>query len=376
MAVQAILSHAHCAVRPGHEPVPNAISTSPAGEIFGHLVRMNDGKRHARPKLALERALSAVDLNKVAERAAFHSQQHALQGDTPSALAASLNESMQNVPVTTMAELLGFKHHQLQAVALWMEQFVSCLSPLSSATQLTAASGAATALLGELSSMVDDSQAVPGQLLHQVLAHAGLCDWNDRLAVLCNLVGLMSQTFEATAGLIGNTWVRLAREPELLASFMAWREDHRAMGLQMLKLVDEVCRFDAPIQNTRRFVTQDTVILGNPVSAGVPVLLLLGSANRDSRIHPQAHVFEWHRAPRPYFSFGHGVHACPGRALALAIAAAAISQELQTSSMQHLSSLQVLYRPSVNARMPVFESTQTSPPVLSAPMHPHDPKES
>lgn len=130
MAVQAVLSHAHCAVRPGHEPVPGAISGSPAGDVFGHLVRMNDGMRHSRPKLALERALSAVDLNKVGERAAFHSQQHALQGDSLHALAASLNDSMLHVPVTTVAELLGFKQNQLRQVSLWIGQFVSCLSPI------------------------------------------------------------------------------------------------------------------------------------------------------------------------------------------------------------------------------------------------------
>lgn len=360
VAVQAVLSHAHCAVRPGNEPVPGAISGSPAGELFGYLVRMNDGTRHSRPKLALERALTAVDLNTVGERAAFHSQQHALQGETPYALAASLNDSMLNVPVTTMAELLGFNQNQLQQVALWMRQFVSCLSPLSSSTELIVASDAATALLDTLSSLVDASQSSEGQLLHQVLTHAALCDWNDRRAVMCNLVGLMSQTFEATAGLIGNTWIALARNPELLATILALRDEPRAMGLQMQILVNEVCRFDAPIQNTRRFVAHDTVILGTQLPAGAPILLLLGSANRDSSLHLKADAFDWNRAPRPYFSFGHGAHACPGRALALAIAASAITQCLQTTSLQHLSSLQVHYRPSVNARIPLFESALTN----------------
>lgn len=230
MAVQAVLSHAHCAVRPGHEPVPFVISGSPAGEVFGHLVRMNDGMPHSRPKLALERALLTLDLNKAGERAAFHAQQYAIQGGSRHALASSLNDSIWHVPVITMAELLGFKQHQLRQVADWVGQFVCCLSPLSSAIQLASASDAAIELLRELSSLVDDSQAVPGQLLHEVLAHAASCHVNDRRAVLCNLVGLMSQTFEATAGLMGNTWVALLRQPALWQAFCCCVKTRKPWG--------------------------------------------------------------------------------------------------------------------------------------------------
>lgn len=356
LAVQAVLSHAQCVVRPTHEPVPTAIAASPAGEVFGHLVRMNDGERHTRPKLVLERALGAVNLTHVGARATFHSQQHALQGDSPHTLAASLNNAMLTVPVVTVAELLGFGPSQCPQVAQWMAQFVSCLSPLSSRTQLDAAIDAAVELLDQLAGLVDASQPTSGQLLHHVLAHAASCGWTERRALLCNLVGLMSQTFEATAGLIGNTWLALSRSPELLADFLAAREDPSSLGLQVQSLVNEVCRFDAPIQNTRRFVTQDALILDTPLPAGAPILLLLGSANRDSTNNQQADELQWNRAPQPYFSFGHGVHACPGRSMALVIAAAVLNQGIQTTPLDHLSSLLVDYHPSVNARNPLFKA--------------------
>jgi len=360
-AVQAVLSHGHCAVRPTHEPVPMAIAASPAGEVFAHLVRMNDGVHHTRPKLVLERALGAVNLAHVGARATCHNQQHALQSDSPQALAASLNHAMLTVPVVTVAELLGFGPSQWQQVAQWMAQFVCCLSPLSSRMQLAAASDAAVELLNRLAWLVDTSQPTSGQLLHHVLAHAASCGWTERRALLCNLVGLMSQTFESTAGLIGNTWVALSRSPDLLAQFLAARGEPSALGLQVQSLVNEVCRFDAPIQNTRRFVTQDALILGTPLPAGAPILVLLGSANRDSTNNQQADELQWSRAPQPYFSFGHGVHACPGRSMALAIAASAITQTIQSTPLDHLSSLLVDYHPSVNARIPLFKAQQDNP---------------
>jgi len=309
----------------------------------------------------LERALGLMNLAHVGARAAFHSQQHPLQSGTPHALATSLNDSMLTVPVITLAELLGFGPSQWQQVAQWMAQFVSCLSPLSSSMQLAAASQAATELLDRLACLVDASQPTSGQLLHHVLAHAASCGWVERRALLCNLVGLMSQTFEATAGLIGNTWLALSRSPGLLAEFLAACEDPSSLGLQMQMLVNEVCRFDAPIQNTRRFVTQDTVILDTPLPAGAPILLLLGSANRDSTSNQQADELQWNRAPQPYFSFGHGVHACPGRSMALVIAASAITQAIQSTPLDHLSSLLVDYHPSVNARIPLFKAKCENP---------------
>lgn len=360
-AVQAVLSHGHCAVRPTHEPVPMAIATSPAGEVFTHLVRMNDGVKHARPKLVLERALGAVNLTHVGARVTFHSQQHTLQSGSPHALAASLNNAMLTVPVITLAELLGFEQNQWLQVTQWMAQFVHCMSPLSSSMQLAAASDAAAELLDRLAWLVDASQPASGQLLHHVLTQAASCGWTERRALMCNLVGLMSQTYEATAGLIGNTWLALSRSPDLLAELLAAREDPSTLGLQVQSLGSEVCRFDAPIQNTRRFVTQDALILGTSLPAGAPILLLLGSANRDNTNDQRADELQWNRAPQPYFSFGHGVHACPGRSLALVIAANAITQAIQSTPLDHLSSLLVDYRPSVNARIPLFKAKQDNP---------------
>ena len=66
-AVTAVLRDANCRVRPIGEPVPAALLGSPAGDIFGRLVRMNDGERHHPIRQAVATTLAAVDPERVAE---------------------------------------------------------------------------------------------------------------------------------------------------------------------------------------------------------------------------------------------------------------------------------------------------------------------
>ena len=69
-AVTSVLESKACRVRPPAEPVPRAVAGSPAGEIFGALVRMNDGARHAAMRPAVMRALAGVDAATIAAQAA------------------------------------------------------------------------------------------------------------------------------------------------------------------------------------------------------------------------------------------------------------------------------------------------------------------
>jgi len=348
-AVAAVFNHPDCRVRPAHEPVPPGIAATPAGEVFVQLVRMNDGARHDMPRLVLQRALGDVDLQQLGQRTAELAAAH-----HPTDVNA-LNHALFQLPVQAVADLLGFPSSELPQVALWMRDFVACLSPLSNPAQLEAASPAATALLQRFDALLATPARTTSTLIGKVQAHAAQQGWADRRAVLCNLVGLLSQTYEATAGLIGNSLVALATQADLQAQLQA--DPHR-LAAQASLLVEEVCRFDAPIQNTRRFMARDTSILGHPLRAGDAVLLLLASANRDAALNPDANEFRLHRPQREYFSFGRGTHACPGRQIALTLAASVLTTWLRQARwpelLQHMA---WTYHPSVNARIPRFDST-------------------
>jgi cytochrome P450 len=330
--VGEVMNNPHCQVRPAAEAVPKAIAGSSAGEVFARLARMNEGAPHGEARRAIAAALDGVDMAATARRSME------LASTLQVTDGAALTRSIFDLPTFVVADLLGFGKADLAPVALWTANFVRCLSPLSAAAQLASASVAAQALKEAIAQLLD--KGAPDCLARRVVLE-------DRDALIANLVGLLSQTHEATAGLIGNCIVALVHQAGMQSRL------RQAPSLADA-FVQEVARYDPPVQNTRRFVAQATSVAGVALQPGDTILLLLAAAGRDDSADPHAGVFSLERGPRKLPGFGHGRHACPGQALAFLIA---------TSAVQHLLALpqpidaQVLgwdYAASVNGRLPLF----------------------
>jgi cytochrome P450 len=332
-----LLAHGALRVRPAAEPVPRAIAGSPAGEVFGHLVRMNDGPAHPAHRPALQRALAGLDLDAV-YAAALRIARH-----VP---AEPLSDALFSMPVQTVAHLLGFADEALPQVDGWMRDFVACLSPLSTADQLQAASAAASELMTRFEVLTASTPPRSGTLLAAVLSESG-ADAPLSRSLLANVVGLLSQTCDATAGLLGNSLIAWMREPAL-------RQAARTRG-GLQAIVEETARHDPSVHNTRRFAIEPITIAGTTLAAGDAVLLVLAAANRDPAFNPDPDSFRLIRERRRMLGFGHGMHACPGQALACTLAAAGLD-----ALLRHPPDLDALrargwhYRPSANARIPVF----------------------
>jgi len=305
--VEEVLGHPGLRVRPPAEPVPVAIAGGSAGEIFGALVRMNDGERHAAPKRALQRALVQF-AGAGAQLRAREVAARLLADGLP------IGDWTFEAPVCTVASLLGFADAQLPAVARWMGDFVACLSPLSSAERIAQAHDASLRLLAAMRELL---RAAPtGTLAAAVAQEAAAAGWRNDHAIVANLVGLLSQTYEATAGLLGNSLIALQQG--------TWSGDDANA------LVAQVMLSDPPIVNTRRFAAERCTIGGVTVEPGQAILVMLGAAQR---------------------GFGHGRHACPGQQLAQQIAAGCI-EALRSKPLPQLS---WTYRASLNARLPEFQ---------------------
>jgi cytochrome P450 len=332
-----LLAHGALRVRPAAEPVPRAIAGSPAGEVFGHLVRMNDGPAHPAHRPALQRALAGLDLD------AVYAAALRIARNVP---AEPLSDALFSVPVQTVAHLLGFADEALPQVDSWMRDFVACLSPLSSADQLQAASAAASELMTRFEVLAASAPPRSGTLLAAVLSESD-ADAPLSRSLLANIVGLLSQTCDATAGLLGNSLIASMREPSL-------RQAARTRdGLQAI--VEETARHDPSVHNTRRFAIEPITIAGTPLAAGDAVLLVLAAANRDPAFNPDPDSFRLIRERRRMLGFGHGMHACPGQALACTLAAAGLDALLRRQpDLDALRARGWHYRPSANARIPVF----------------------
>ena len=329
-AVAAVLAHPDCHVRPAHEPVPKATASGVAGKVFSQLMRMNEGERQRCPRSAIHPGLALIDLEEV----------DALVGARLlSPDAEGLHKAMFRGPVCVVAALLGFSPAQARVISELTGDFVACLSPLSAQAHLDAAHTAAEQLRGyfiELLDDPDDQSALLAGIRQRFAATSA-----DREALIANLIGLFSQTYEATAGLIGNALLALIRNPQRLND-----------SINLDDLLAEVQRFDPSVQNTRRFVAAPCEIEGVNFNVGDVILVLLASANRDSQLNDRPDEFMLERAQRCSFTFGAGRHQCPGQMLAMSIARATLTQVLALKPT--LERLTWRYRPSLNGRIPLF----------------------
>lgn len=329
-AVAAVLAHPDCHVRSAQEPVPRAIVDGMAGLVFGQLMRMNEDERQRCPRSAIAPGLELVDAREV---------EALVSARLITADATGLYNAMFRGPVCVVAALLGFTPAQGRDISELTADFVACLSPSSGAAQLTAAHAAAEQLSGycvELLADPDNHSHLLGGIRQRFASGAPQ-------TLIANLIGLFSQTFEATAGLIGNAVLALIEHPSL-----------RSESTPVEDLLAEVQRFDPPVQNTRRFVAAPCEIDGVRFNAADVILVLLASANRDPQLNDNPDAFLLHRPNRHSFTFGTGRHQCPGQRLALSIAGATLKQFLaMRPALEHLK---LEYRPSANGRIPLFSA--------------------
>jgi cytochrome P450 len=305
--VDAALRDPALRVRPADEPVPRAFAGTPAGTLFGGLMRQNDGPVHRQGK-AWACGVLGADLP-VAEVA------RAVVGAGASPRRQALDELMFEAPVRVLWRLLhagvdeGPLPRQVRAA-------VTGWSPLADAADRAAGSAAAAALLQRL-----DGDA--------------------------NRVGLFTQACEATAGLIGNALIAFQREAGL-------RERWLADGSLDEAVASEVARHDPSVHNTRRFVVAATTLGGQALQPGDAVLLLLASANRDSALLADADRFVLRDPPGPTFTWGAGGHECPGAPVARAIAMALLRAWHADCPDLPAQTRHWAWRRSVNGRLPRF----------------------
>jgi cytochrome P450 len=130
----------------------------------------------------------------------------------------------------------------------------------------------------------------------------------DELSSIAML--LLAAGFETTVNLLGNGAVLLMRHPDQLDLL-------RAQPGRWVDAVEEVLRYDSPVQRTGRVAHRDTEVAGLRVPAGSLIVLLLGGANRDPVVFPDPHRFDIRRANAAQnLAFSSGIHYCVGASLA------------------------------------------------------------
>lgn len=351
-AVTAVLTHDACRVRPPHEPVPPAIVGSPAGEIFRRLVRMNDGAGHCPFNRAIAAALASVAPAAIAQQSRRHAKALADELE-PTTDPGRLTEFGFRLSAHVIGSLLGVPPDKLNQTAQWTGEFVRCVFPGSTPAQIERGKRAAGNLLDLFRDLyARDRSRAEASLLATLAREGERVGRSEPDAIIANGIGLLSQAYEAGAGLLGNTLLALAARPGLHDRFA--RDAIRGHDVIL-----EVLRYDPPTHNTRRFLARDATVAGQEMKTGDAILVVLAAANRDADANPAPNRFDPARPARRLYTFGAGQHACPGEAFAITIAGAGVRYLIEAGLDFAPLPGRVAYRPSANVRIPVFQPQET-----------------
>lgn len=215
------------------------------------------------------------------------------------------------LPVAVICELLGVPEADRGLFREHTSRFAGILEFRAPADVLRTASEGFAALGGYLFELCEERRRSPREDLVSLLVQAE--EEGDRLGpeeLLSTCILLLVAGHETTMNLLGNGMLALARDPE------QWQR-LRAEPALAPNAVEELLRYDSPVQLTVRSATADTELGGQRIAKGQQALVFLGAVNRDPDRFARPESLDLGRADaRHHLSLGHGAHYCLGAPLA------------------------------------------------------------
>jgi cytochrome P450 len=220
-----------------------------------------------------------------------------------------IHDLAEPLPAIVIAELLGVPAEDHRRFREWSSALIAGFAAPSAAAR-EASAAAAERIFAYLSDTISDRRRAPREDLISALIQAqeerdALSD--AELLATSNLLLLAGH--ETTTNLIGNGALALLREPE------TWRRLGAEPGL-VPSAVEELLRFDGPVQATVRVALEDVALGDQVIPKGALVLVSLGAANHDPEVFARPDELDLARDPNPHVAFGIGTHFCLGAQLA------------------------------------------------------------
>jgi len=217
------------------------------------------------------------------------------------------------IPVNVICEMLGVPVEDHERFKGWSLDIARGLDSvwLPPESEIPKRSGAARHAIGDyMRGLIAERRASPrGDLLSALIIaeEAGDKLSEDELIATCIL--LLIAGHETTVNLIGNGTLALLRHPEEL------RRLRQTPGL-ITSAVEELLRYDGPVQRTARITSTEVTIGGRTIPKGEMVMPFIGAADRDPSQFPDPDRLDLGRADNRHIAFGWGIHFCLGAPLA------------------------------------------------------------
>ena len=215
------------------------------------------------------------------------------------------------LPVTVIAEMLGVPADDMDRFEGWSNDIALIVEPILTRGQVEGVRRATEELFAYFETIVEARRREPrDDLVSALLAAEEEGDKLSREELLSTMLLILVAGNETTRNLIGNGMLALLRHPDQLQRL----RDEPAL---LEPAVDELLRYDSPVQLDGRVVREDLELGGKRLRAGQKAIALIGAANRDPTAFDNPDALDIGRKGRSHLSFGRGIHYCLGASLAV-----------------------------------------------------------
>ena len=286
---------------------------SPLYEHHTTSIVFNDPPYHTRVRKLLGPFFAARVLRKMEQ-----SIQHMADGLLDIAAANEpidiVKEFATVIPLNLIGDLLGVPFDEREPLKIWANTILGALEPIRTPQQLEDGNAAVVEFKSYLTDLIahkrkhppdDDAMDVLWALVQASESGAGLSE----VEILHNSIFMLNAGHDTTGSLIANGVDLLLRYPQQAKQLTAHPE-------LMKSAIEEMLRFESPLQIGNRRTTRETTIGEQRIPAGTYLHLLIASANRDELEFANPDEFLIDRSPNRHLAFSHGIHTCAGNAVA------------------------------------------------------------
>ena len=220
-----------------------------------------------------------------------------------------LADYAQPYSIAVIGELLGVPEEDYDKFLYWSHAIVKMYDLKVSDESAAEAESAAKDFYIYMNNLIDEKNKNPQNDMISRLSQVS--ENNQQLTkdqIICTVILLLNAGHEATVNTIGNSIVAL-----LLNNISTKNLNH---DFDIKKIIEELIRWDSPLQFFQRWVLEDTELSGIKLPKNSKIAMLLGSANRDETAFKNPEKIDFERKNLNHTSFGGGVHFCLGAHLA------------------------------------------------------------
>ena len=217
------------------------------------------------------------------------------------------------IPLTLIGDLLGVPQAEREPLRHWANVILGALDPVQSDEQLAIANKAVDDFKDYLRELIvwkrgRLAEREESDVLSALLADHDTADGLTEIELMHNCIFLLNAGHDTTATLIANGLDLLFRFPDQMALLRADRK-------LMKPAIEEMLRYESPLQMGNRRAVTDVTVQGQDYPAGTFFHVGIGSANHDERVFPDPETFDIARRPNRHLAFGNGIHTCAGNSL-------------------------------------------------------------